>query len=1074
MKKKYKAEDYHVNSNKTYELNHYENEEIQNYEVVENSNNNEQPSFVKNSKKKQKNNKFDSYNAYNNSENNKYNNYSGNNYDYYNHYNKNSSKNTKYSNNNYYSNTKTKYCLEAINTHLKKQEDEQQNKNYQIPESTITSIKELTEESIECIVCSENITYLSEIWSCTKCYTIIHIKCIYDWIFKLNQSSSEQIFKYTCPHCSEVFKVERESLPIYNCFCGKFNQGKYSNDIKIPHTCGKTCGTKICEHFICFIPCHPGPHIQCKVELDVKCYCGKESKIIPCHKKANFNCNNKCGRSLKCGNHSCGYDCHEGECPGNIDQNCDLCLADSEDQMREVLQDLDILCLEAGIDLSLSNVIINLIFKGLLPCGKHYIENHNLEKFLKDILRILKISEDNLLVNIRELIPLCKVKEENSCRCGSIKNPGLCYEVNYSESMINYFNSSIYNLSLIRSEEDNNTNKIYKKIPKTMNCTKPCKTSKSCKNHQCMKLCCPMKGKKVKTHQEDPSGIHLCFEKCGKILSCGIHDCIDNCHSGQCLPCYNIIRDKPLICDCGSSILNPPYKCIQEPECEMPCLKKRNCPHQCESRCHKGNCLDCKQKITKLCICGSKLFENIVCSEEIKCLKRCNEILPCGVHFCDKICHSHQDEDINFFCSSLCNRKMACGHICKQLCHGEDECRFNECQVTTSATCSCGLHSKPFKCAYIQSKVRQKENYDNEIYIHTTKILECSDECTKKERLKKIEEAFVGLKQYSDQKHGTFIKTKPTFIDDQEEIKYYTTSYCQIKYSSSMINFAKKKAKIISQAEDMIENYLTNITSTIGKDNSTTIPNKYNTFITDKKHSQVIAAIMVNIYNLKVNKVQKSDGMYQITIVDGLSARLPRWKLSYLGLLFIHNKFTKREYNLELEDFNSVDEFKSYEERYKIYHPFERSFVIKNYRNNVSMQDIEDFLVKNKLVDSEDDFYLDEYEQKCFIHFYEADKCQKAYEKNAAYVSQFNDCFILDPYSSIQAQKKSLTIYDESSRPSFLSKVYSYKTSSSYYELLEEQEDNCKFKLNDRKINKDKGTTVDDDGFLKVIGKKKK
>ena len=79
-----------------------------------------------------------------------------------------------------------------------------------------------------------------------------------------------------------------EEYPIYNCYCGKYfkavkENNKYLDTDLIPHGCGLLCKENICQHIkTCPILCHPGPHVQCKEEVKIFCYCGKNSKIVPC------------------------------------------------------------------------------------------------------------------------------------------------------------------------------------------------------------------------------------------------------------------------------------------------------------------------------------------------------------------------------------------------------------------------------------------------------------------------------------------------------------------------------------------------------------------------------------------------------------------------------------------------------------------------------------------------------------------------------------------------------------------------------------------------------------------------
>ena len=109
-------------------------------------------------------------------------------------------------------------------------------------------------------------------------------------------------------------------MPIYNCYCEQYNKvvkEKWFNPstIVIPHSCGLTCGKIICEHLKCDLPCHPGPHLVCDYEYNLKCFCEKAKKVFSCVSGIRkFSCENICDNMLKCGLHKCKIICHEDEC----------------------------------------------------------------------------------------------------------------------------------------------------------------------------------------------------------------------------------------------------------------------------------------------------------------------------------------------------------------------------------------------------------------------------------------------------------------------------------------------------------------------------------------------------------------------------------------------------------------------------------------------------------------------------------------------------------------------------------------------------------------------------------------
>jgi len=146
-----------------------------------------------------------------------------------------------------------------------------------IPELTQNLIKELKKNKLSCLICELSIKKDQSTWSCNKCYSIIHLNCITEWIkknnpnFNINSKDENSILSWTCPHCKALY--EDKDYPIYNCYCGKYykavkEKNKYLDTDLIPHGCGLLCKEKICPHIkSCPIPCHPGPHVQCKEEV---------------------------------------------------------------------------------------------------------------------------------------------------------------------------------------------------------------------------------------------------------------------------------------------------------------------------------------------------------------------------------------------------------------------------------------------------------------------------------------------------------------------------------------------------------------------------------------------------------------------------------------------------------------------------------------------------------------------------------------------------------------------------------------------------------------------------------------
>lgn len=181
--------------------------------------------------------------------------------------------------------------------------------------------------------------------------------------------------------------------------------------------------------------------------------------------------------------------------------------------------------------------------------------------------------------------------------------------------------------------------------------------------------------------------------------------------SWRCPACNLTITQIPKIytCWCGKSI-NPNPNLLDPHSCGSICdYPLKNCQHGCSLPCHPGTHAEkCTSLGPKLkCKCGKheKQWPCILTpyDDGWKCDDICNDILPCGLHKCNKICHEglcgdcHKLLDVkcycgkvedsipcnerlpklsangligNFQCSNECNEYLDCGiHKCTMGCH---------------------------------------------------------------------------------------------------------------------------------------------------------------------------------------------------------------------------------------------------------------------------------------------------------------------------------------------------------------------------------------------------------------------
>ncbi|XP_066245338.1 protein shuttle craft [Euwallacea similis] len=226
-------------------------------------------------------------------------------------------------------------------------------------------------------------------------------------------------------------------------------------------------------------------------------------------------------------------------------------------------------------------------------------------------------------------------------------------------------------------------------------CQSPCKKVLNCGLHICASTChpgpcepcsefiiqechCGKTGRKVNC-DENNSGIttFTCENVCGKLLSCGLHNCQKQCHSGPCLLCET---DITLIKHCYCSkvqLKTPRLTCLDPiPCCDNICGKTLICgppskPHTCKSRCHKGKCPPCSLTTVVKCRCGH-MDKEIACqkvtrkADDARCEKKCVKKRLCGKHTCKQKCCI----EIEHICPLPCNKMLSCGlHKCELTCH---------------------------------------------------------------------------------------------------------------------------------------------------------------------------------------------------------------------------------------------------------------------------------------------------------------------------------------------------------------------------------------------------------------------
>ncbi|WAO88177.1 R3H domain-containing protein [Fusarium falciforme] len=157
-----------------------------------------------------------------------------------------------------------------------------------VPKSTAPDLWQRIQEDIsnwnyECRICADDVTRKSYVWSCTVCWTVVHLKCAHQWwstSMKVDEATGDKSWR--CPGCNSSLTGEPGD---YQCVCG-----------------------------------------TCEVAVKARCYCGRVEKEMECFKQdeacdsydptndswfqGSFSCENACGRAYDCGIHRCETSCH--------------------------------------------------------------------------------------------------------------------------------------------------------------------------------------------------------------------------------------------------------------------------------------------------------------------------------------------------------------------------------------------------------------------------------------------------------------------------------------------------------------------------------------------------------------------------------------------------------------------------------------------------------------------------------------------------------------------------------------------------------------------------------------------
>lgn len=582
-----------------------------------------------------------------------------------------------------------------------------------LPKSTAADLGTRIHEDIgswnyECAICTDDVIRTSQIWSCTLCWTVVHLKCAKRWHGNqkkqqdLQSTEPQQEFSWRCPGCNSKLADDPGS---YRCWCGKDINPQPAPASLPPHSCGQTCAKPrpTCPH-PCGLQCHAGPCPPCGLTGPVQsCFCGKNTSQKLCREtdyENGWSCQEICGDLLPCGEHECSRPCHSGlcgECDMKVESRCycgrvekELPCFEREDPQQSYSP--------SSSDWFEGSFSCDQLCQRSFDCGVHKCsENcHPQDEqpahcpYSPDVVTHCpcgKTTVDKLLDQPRssceDTIPHCEEPCHKKLPCGH-RCMAKCHTGDCG------FCNEIIDIAC-RCSRTTTKSVCHQGDVQHPLCMRTCQANLSCGRHKCGEHCCSGEKKaserqaarrKHKLSNDTPAieAEHICIKTCGRQLKCGAHECQQICHRGPCGSCPEAIFTE-ISCDCGRTVLQPPQPCgTRPPECRFNCQRRPACGHpSVDHNCHPDNipCPKCPFLVEKWCACGKEKLHSQPCHlQEAHCGRLCGKKLQCGLHSCRKLCHrAGECEDAPLsgkHCEQPCGKiKLFCEHPCHNTCHGQ-------------------------------------------------------------------------------------------------------------------------------------------------------------------------------------------------------------------------------------------------------------------------------------------------------------------------------------------------------------------------------------------------------------------
>ena len=180
--------------------------------------------------------------------------------------------------------------------------------------------EDISNHLYDCVICSNEVLRTSHVWSCSACFVVLHLRCVQQW--HATQMDTLAGLTWRCPGCNTALTDSPEpyscwcgkerppkfvaGLPPHSCgqTCSKVRGGASGDDACCPHPC--------------MLQCHAGPCPPCtRMAPPRACHCGKSTRTRRCGDagaNAVWSCDEICGDVLACGEHECPKRCHGGFC----------------------------------------------------------------------------------------------------------------------------------------------------------------------------------------------------------------------------------------------------------------------------------------------------------------------------------------------------------------------------------------------------------------------------------------------------------------------------------------------------------------------------------------------------------------------------------------------------------------------------------------------------------------------------------------------------------------------------------------------------------------------------------------